>query len=156
PVHPEPPGDDRPVRTDDRACNQRNGGSAMKVKCALAQMNFSTDVDENVARATELVREAGANGAQIICLPELSTTQYFRIGMNRAFMEYAEPAGGPSMQKVAQAARDANAYVVFPFYEKVQEGELYNSAAFLDRSGEMIGLYRKNMIPLVSVNGVEG
>src|SRR2546422_402699 len=76
--------------------------------------------------------------------------------MNRAFMEYAEPVGGPSMARVAQAARDANAYVVFPFYEKVQEGELYNSAAFLDRSGEVIGLYRKNMIPLVNVNGVEG
>src|SRR6516225_9387935 len=103
----------------------------MKLNCALVQMNFSTDVDENVARATELVREAGAGGARIICLPELSTTQYFCIGMNREFMEYAEPVGGPSMQRVAQAARDADAYVVFPFYEKVQEGELYNSAAFL-------------------------
>ena len=86
----------------------------MKVKCALVQMNFSTDVDENVARAIELVREAGQNGARIISLPELSTTQYFCIGMNRAFMEYAEPLGGPSTAKIAQAARDANAYVVFP------------------------------------------
>ena len=60
-------------------------------------MNFSTDVDENVARATELVREAGQNGARIICLPELSTSQYFCIGMNRAFMEYAEPVGGPGI-----------------------------------------------------------
>jgi beta-ureidopropionase len=92
----------------------------MKVKCALVQMNFSTDVDENVARATELIREAGQNGARIISLPELATTQYFCIGMNRAFME------------------------------------LYNSAAFLDRSGEVVGLYRKNMIPLVNVNGIEG
>ena len=128
----------------------------MKVKCALVQMNFSTDVEENVARATELVREAGQNGARIISLPELATSQYFCVGMNREFMEYAEPVGGPSMTKVAQAARDADAYVVFPFYEKVQEGELYNSAAFLDRSGEVLGLYRKNMIPLVNVNGIEG
>ena len=120
----------------------------MKVNCALVQMNFSTDVDENVARATELVREAGQNGARIVSLPELATSQYFCVGMNREFMEYAEPVGGPSMTKVAQAARDADAYVVFPFYEKVQEGELYNSAAFLNRSGEVLGLYRKNMIPL--------
>ena len=128
----------------------------MKVKCALIQMNFSTDVAENVAKAAEYVREAGRNGAQVICLPELTTTQYFCIGMNREFMEYAEPVGGPSMQAIGAAARDADAYVVFPFYEKVQEGELYNSAAFLDRSGEPVGLYRKNMIPLVNVNGIEG
>ena len=128
----------------------------MKVNCALVQMNFSTNVDENVARATELIREAGQNHARIISLPELATSQYFCIGMNREFMEYAEPLGGPSTAKVAQAARDADAYVVFPFYEKVQEGELYNSAALIDRSGEVVGLYRKNMIPLVSVNGVDG
>ena len=128
----------------------------MKVKCALVQMNFSTDVAENVEKAAEYVREAGRGGAKVICLPELTTTQYFCIGMNRAFMEYAEPVGGPSMQAIGAAARDADAYVVFPFYEKVQEGELYNSAAFLDRSGEQVGLYRKNMIPLVNVNGIEG
>jgi beta-ureidopropionase len=128
----------------------------VKVSCALVQLNFSTDVEENVDRAVEAVREAGRNGAKLICLPELSTTQYFCIGMNRAFMEYAEPLPGPSSRRIGEAARDADAYVVFPLYEKVQEGELYNSAAFVDRSGEIVGLYRKNMIPLVNVDGVEG
>jgi N-carbamoylputrescine amidase len=75
----------------------------MKVKCALVQMNFSTDVEENVAKAVEYVHEAGRNGAQVICLPELSTTQYFCIGMNRAFMAYAEPVGGSSMTKVEES-----------------------------------------------------
>jgi predicted amidohydrolase len=46
----------------------------MKVKCALVQMNYSTDVAENVATAAEYVREAGRAGARVICLPELTTT----------------------------------------------------------------------------------
>jgi beta-ureidopropionase len=124
----------------------------MKAKCALVQMNFSTDVDENVAKACDYVREAGSNGAEIICLPELATTQYFCIGMHPEFFDYAEPVEGPSMQKMQQAARDANAYVVFPFYEKVKDGELYNSAAFIDRQGNVVGLYRKNMIPAIKVD----
>ena len=43
------------------------------------------------------------------------------------------PVPGPSTARMAQAARDADAYVVFPLYEKVKDGELYNSAAFIDR-----------------------
>jgi beta-ureidopropionase len=128
----------------------------MNTTCALVQMNFSADVDENVARGCDYVREAAGQGAEIVCLPELSTTQYFCVGMHEEFLEYAEPVDGPSMRTMQQAAREAKAYVVFPFYEKVRDGELYNSAAFLDRQGELVGLYRKNMIPLVKVGDVEG
>jgi len=37
-----------------------------------------------------------------------------------------------------------------------EDGRLYNSAAFLDRSGEVAGLYRKNVIPIMKFEGVEG
>jgi N-carbamoylputrescine amidase len=128
----------------------------MKARCALVQMNFSADVAENLAQGCEYVAEAGRNGAQIVCLPELATTEYFCVGMHPEFLDYAEPIPGPSTERMARVARDANVYVVFPLYEKVRDGELYNSAVFLDRSGEIAGLYRKNMIPLVKVGDVEG
>jgi beta-ureidopropionase len=128
----------------------------MKAICALVQMNFSVDVAENLAKSCEYVAEAGRNGAQIVCLPELATTEYFCVGMHPEFLDYAEPIPGPSTERMARVARDANVYVVFPLYEKVRDGELYNSAVFLDRSGEIAGLYRKNMIPLVKVGDVEG
>lgn len=128
----------------------------MKAICALVQMNFSVDVAENLEKGCEYVAEAGRNGAQIVCLPELATTEYFCVGMHPEFLDYAEPIPGPSTERMARAARDANVYVVFPLYEKVRDGELYNSAVFLDRRGEIAGLYRKNMIPLVKVGNVEG
>jgi beta-ureidopropionase len=128
----------------------------MKATCAVVQMNFSVDPAENIAKGCEYVAEAARNGAQIVCLPELATTEYFCVGMHPEFLDYAEPIPGPSTERVAQVARAANVYVVFPLYEKVRDGELYNSAVFLDRSGEIAGLYRKNMIPLVKVGDVEG
>jgi len=128
----------------------------MKATCALVQMNFSDAKDDNVGRGADLVRAAGRDGAQIICLPELATTQYFCYRMNRDFMHLAEPVTGPSIQTIAAAAREADAWVVMPFYEEGDDGQLYNSAAVIDRSGDVAGVYRKNVIPIMSFEGVEG
>jgi beta-ureidopropionase len=128
----------------------------MKARCALIQMNLCDSPDQNVERAAHLVREASGGGARIICLPELVTTQYFCFEMNREFMALAEPVPGPSTAAIGRAARDADAYVVLPLYERGADGHLYNSAAVLDRSGEVVGLYRKNVIPLMSFEGVHG
>jgi len=46
--------------------------------------------------------------------------------------------------------------VLFPLYEKVQDGELYNTALFLDPDGKIIGKYRKHHIPLVQVAAITG
>jgi beta-ureidopropionase len=128
----------------------------VNVKCALIQMSFSDDTSDNVARGADLVREAGREGARIICLPELAQNVYFCYEMNRERFALAEPVSGPSVETMRAAARDADAYVVFPWYEEGEDGQLYNSAAFIDRSGEVAGVYRKNIIPLMEFEGVTG
>ena len=47
------------------------------VKYAGIQMQCSRSGEENIAKADKMVREAAANGAQIILLPELFERQYF-------------------------------------------------------------------------------
>jgi beta-ureidopropionase len=128
----------------------------MKATLALLQMNFTDDRAENVERGADLVRRAGNDGAQIICLPELATSQYFCYEMNREFFRLAERVDGASVSAIAGAARDADAWVVMPFYEEADDGHLYNSAAVIDRSGKVSGIYRKNVIPLMSFEGVSG
>lgn len=119
----------------------------MKARCALVQMGFSTDVEDNVGRAAEFVREAAAGGAEIICLPELATSIYMCFEEVPESRGLAEPIPGPSTEVIAAAAREAGVYVVFPLYEKADDGHLYNTAAFIDRRGEVVGKYRKNSIP---------
>jgi len=128
----------------------------MKVKCALVQMGFTDDVERNVRVAAERIGEAGREGAQIIALSELATSIYFCFEMNSGYFDLAEPIDGPSMQAISRAAADANAYVVFPFYEQAKDGQLYNSATVLDRGGRVVGNYRKNLIPMMKFEGVEG
>ncbi|MEO0425784.1 MAG: nitrilase-related carbon-nitrogen hydrolase, partial [Pseudomonadota bacterium] len=49
------------------------------VTLAATQMACSWDREANVARATDLVRQAAADGAQIILQQELFETPYFCI-----------------------------------------------------------------------------
>lgn len=47
------------------------------VKVAATQMSCSSNIEENISKAETLVREAAAQGAQIILLQELFETPYF-------------------------------------------------------------------------------
>jgi beta-ureidopropionase len=128
----------------------------MKTKAALIQMGFSTDTEKNVAKAARLINRAAKEGAEIICLPELATNVYFPFEINPKWLKIAEPIPGPSTETIAAAAREANAYVLFPLYEKAQDGELYNTALFIGPDGQIVGKYRKTSIPLVKMAAITG
>ena len=61
------------------------------VKYAGIQMQCSRSVEENIAKADKMVREAAANGAQIILLPELFERQYFCQERNYDYYAFATP-----------------------------------------------------------------
>ena len=62
-----------------------------KVKVAAVQMRCAPTVEENLQHAEALVREAAANGAQIILLPELWERPYFCQQRRYDFYQYALP-----------------------------------------------------------------
>lgn len=128
----------------------------MQAKAALVQMRFNDRTEDNVEKGARLVKQAAQEGAQIICLPELATNVYFPFEIDARWLKLAEPIDGPSVETMQAAARDANAYVLFPFYEKEQDGELYNTAVFIDPNGKLMGKYRKHSIPLVKVPAITG
>jgi beta-ureidopropionase len=119
----------------------------MKARCALVQMQFKRDRAQNIQRGADLVRQAGREGAQIICLPELATSIYPAYVEDPAYREWAEPVPGPATEAIAAAAAEVGAYVVYPLYERTEEGRLFNTAVFIDPAGEIVGRYRKNSIP---------
>src|SRR4051794_21653568 len=125
----------------------------MKVRCALAQLGFVDDRAENVERAVAAVERAAAEGAQLVCLPELATTIYFPYELDPRHFALAEPVPGPATDAIAAAAARLGIHVVFPLYERVRDGELYNSAVVIDAGGRIVGTYRKNAIPLVALPG---
>ena len=69
-----------------------------KFTIGLVQMAMSADVDDNLKRAGEFVREAAGRGAQIICLPEMFRSQYFCQREDVDLFNLAEPLDGDSTQ----------------------------------------------------------
>jgi N-carbamoylputrescine amidase len=100
-----------------------------------------------VRRAAAKVEEAGKAGAEVVCLPELYRSPYFCQKEDQELFDLAEPVPGPSTEAMAAAARRAKVAVVVPLFERRAPGLYHNSAAIIDETGEIRGLYRKMHIP---------
>ncbi len=105
------------------------------------------DRASNQQEAQTMIRQAAALGAQIICLPELFSTQYFAHEENHQYFDWAEPVPGPSTQLFSQLAQELEVVLILPLFEKLAPGIYYNTAAILDADGLFLGKYRKNHIP---------
>jgi N-carbamoylputrescine amidase len=118
-----------------------------QVKIAATQMACGWDIEENLARAEELVRTAAGQGANVVLLQELFATPYFCPDQKQEHFALAQPAEGNAM--IARfAALAAELEVVLPvsFFERANNA-YFNSLAMVDADGAMLGLYRKSHIP---------
>ena len=117
------------------------------IHVALVQMSMSSDADDNLKKAVARIHEAKKKGADVVCLPELYRSPYFCQKEDARLFDLAEPVPGPSTEALGRAAREAGVVVVAPIFEKRALGLYHNTAAIIDTSGEIAGLYRKMHIP---------
>ncbi|HKV40097.1 MAG TPA: carbon-nitrogen hydrolase [Blastocatellia bacterium] len=118
-----------------------------KIKLGLIQMAVRANPDENLDHAVSMIEQAAAEGARLVCLPELFRSQYFCQREDPASFDWAEPVPGPTTKKLGAAAKKAGVVVVAPVFERRAAGLYHNSVAVLDADGRMVGLYRKMHIP---------
>jgi N-carbamoylputrescine amidase len=118
-----------------------------KYIAGLVQMSCAPRPDENLQKATALVEDAARRGAEIICLPELFRSQYFCQREDVTLFDLAEPVPGPTTEALGKAAKAHGVVVIAPLFERRAPGIYHNSAAVIDASGEVVGLYRKMHIP---------
>jgi N-carbamoylputrescine amidase len=117
------------------------------VKVAATQMSCSSNIDENISKAEKLVREAAAQGAQIIQLQELFETPYFCQKQKADYYAYAtELEQNKAIQHFRKIAKELEVVLPISFYEKKNNAR-YNSLAVIDADGEVLGKYRKSHIP---------
>lgn len=110
------------------------------------------DLDRSVDKACALIREAGAKGARLIALPEtfLPGGPYWAWHLpikqggpfSAELFRNSVEVPGPAVDVLAQAARDAQAYVVIGVNER--DGKtLYNTLLYFGPEGELLGKHRK-------------
>ncbi|HEY3938498.1 MAG TPA: carbon-nitrogen hydrolase [Bryobacteraceae bacterium] len=118
-----------------------------KFTIGLVQMSCTPDPGVNLDKAIQRIREAAAQGAEIICLQELFCSQYFCREENAALFDLAETIPGPSTEAIGSVAKELRVSVVASLFEKRAPGLYHNTAAIIDADGSLAGIYRKMHIP---------
>jgi N-carbamoylputrescine amidase len=114
-------------------------------------MDCSGTRAQNLAQAEQMIREAAQKKAQIILLPEVFHELFFITDLNSKYFDAAEPIPGPITDMMQKLAAELGVVIVAPIYESVGRSVYYNSAAVIDADGKLLGVYRKNHIPLNTI-----
>ncbi|WP_062784490.1 N-carbamoylputrescine amidase [Novosphingobium capsulatum] len=117
------------------------------VTVAATQFACTWDLAANLDRAEMLVREAAAQGAQVVLLQELFEAPYFCADERPDHFALARPwAGNPVIARFADLAAELGVVLPISFFESVGAAH-FNTLAMIDADGTELGLYRKSHIP---------
>lgn len=117
------------------------------VTLATTQFACTWDLAQNAARAEAVVRQAAAQGAQIILLQELFATPYFCITQDDAHFALAQPfEDHPLLARFASLAKELGVVLPVTVFEKAGQAH-FNTCAMIDADGKILGRYRKSHIP---------
>lgn len=116
-------------------------------RLGLIQMSCNRSAAENLARATEMLRDAARQGVQVAVLPELFLGPYFCQTEEHRFYEWAEAVPGPTSESLCQLAKETKMVIVGSVFERRMAGIYHNTAFVADADGQYLGKYRKMHIP---------
>jgi predicted amidohydrolase len=122
------------------------------LRVAAVQLNSNADKDRNLAAAERLVREAAADGAELVALPE----KWNLLADGETLVAGAEPLDGPSLDTARGWARDLGIHLLAgSISERGPEGEkASNTSVLIGPGGENLAVYRKIHMFDVDAGGV--
>jgi omega-amidase len=106
---------------------------------AVGQWPVVPRKEENLDRAEAFLREAAREGASLCVLPEMFQTPYELEAMERA----AEPADGPTLARIRDAARELGLHVVAGSFPERDGRAIHNTSFLLGPDGTVLGRHRK-------------
>ncbi|MGO9604094.1 MAG: carbon-nitrogen hydrolase [Candidatus Binataceae bacterium] len=118
-----------------------------KITLGLVQMSCAPEPAHNLDKALAQIEEASKRGAQVVCLQELFSSQYFCQVEDPALFDLAEPIPGPSTEVIGKVAAARKVVIVASLFERRAAGIYHNTAVVIDVTGQVIGRYRKMHIP---------
>ena len=117
-------------------------GVRIMAKIACVQMNCEKGkISETTERMVAYVREAAANGAELVILPEGIYQGYVFESYEELYPLAEEVPAGTISQTMIRLAKELKVYIIWGMYEKCGI-RLYNSAVLVGPEGH-VGTYRK-------------
>ncbi|HHC6562254.1 TPA: N-carbamoylputrescine amidase [Vibrio parahaemolyticus] len=117
------------------------------VKFAALQLTKSWDLEDNLAKAKNTIREAAQNGANVILPQELFAAPYFCKKQEAKYFELAEEtANSHLIQEMSALAKELGVVIPVSYFEKAGN-TFFNSLVMIDADGTVLDNYRKSHIP---------
>jgi len=123
------------------------------MRAAAVQLTSTHDKPHNLRTADRLTREAAADGAELIVLPE----KFNLLGTPEHYHEGAEELDGPTITWARATAAELRVDLVAGSIVERREGrdKFSNTSVHVGPDGEVRGVYRKIHMFDVVVDGVE-
>jgi predicted amidohydrolase len=120
------------------------------LRAAVIQLNSNEDKARNLAAAERLVREAAADGAELVALPE----KWNLLAAGEALLAGAEPLDGPTLSAAREWARELGIHLLAGSIAEQGAGKAFNTSVLIGPGGEDLAVYRKIHMFDVDVGGV--
>ena len=110
------------------------------IKIAISVFNARVgSTPENLEKTAACIKQASAEGAGMICFPEMNLTGY----SNHPDMAlYAETVPGPAVDEITALSQKEKILILAGLAEKGENGRIYASHAVITPNG-LTGVYRK-------------
>ncbi|WP_027251155.1 N-carbamoylputrescine amidase [Photobacterium halotolerans] len=117
------------------------------VTFASVQLSMSWDIDNNLKKISQAVKEAADNGANVVVLQELFAAPYFCKEQVARYFDLAEETdNSPLIDHMSQLAREFNVVIPVSYFER-SGNSFFNSLVMIDADGTVMDNYRKSHIP---------
>jgi predicted amidohydrolase len=120
------------------------------LRVAAVQLNSTDEKSRNLAAAERLVRDAAADGAQLIALPE----KWNLLAAGEGLLAGAEPLDGPSLDAARGWAAELGIHLLAGSISERGEGKAFNTSVLIGPDGRDLAVYRKIHMFDVDVGGV--
>jgi N-carbamoylputrescine amidase len=124
-------------------------------RIAAVQHRWHAEPEEHEAALAEGIRIAAGEGAELVCLQELTLSRYFAVdpgGPEAAGAEPEELPGGRSFEFAARMAAETGVHVHASLYERAEgeDGLGFNTAIVVSPQSELVARTRKLHIPITA------
>jgi N-carbamoylputrescine amidase len=120
---------------------------ARTINVGLIQTHYGLELEDNIARTIDFVRQAADKGAQVILPSELFQGPYFCVTQEEQWFSTAHPwREHPCVTALSPVAAELGVAIPVSIFER-DGPHYYNSLVMLDADGRPMGVYRKSHIP---------
>ena len=119
------------------------------MRIALCQMAVVENKNTNLEKASRMIKEASARGADLVVLPEMFNCPY----ASEYFRDYSEKENGYTYSQLSEWAAEYGLMIVGGSIPELSDQAVYNTSFVFDSNGRCLGKHRKAHLFDINVPG---